>query len=152
MARDGEPRGQVTMVVVLDTNHFGEYMRQSAAGSVLRAKLRETRPEVFTTIITSQETAQGWFAWINRQPPGREQVHGYQVYQQSLESLAGLGLLGFDGDAAELFEELNQMRLRIGTMDLKIASICLAHDVLLLSRNLRDFEKVPGLKVENWLD
>ena len=37
-------------------------------------------------------------------------------------------------------------------MDLKIASICIAHDALLLTRNLVDFEKVPRLKVENWLD
>jgi tRNA(fMet)-specific endonuclease VapC len=44
------------------------------------------------------------------------------------------------------------MKIRIGTMDLKIASICLAHDALLLSRNRVDFEKVPGLRVENWLD
>lgn len=37
-------------------------------------------------------------------------------------------------------------------MDLKIAAICIAHDAMLLSRNLVDFEKVPGLRVENWLD
>ena len=37
-------------------------------------------------------------------------------------------------------------------MDLKIAAICIAHDPLLLTRNLVDFEKVPGLQVENWLD
>jgi tRNA(fMet)-specific endonuclease VapC len=37
-------------------------------------------------------------------------------------------------------------------MDLKIACIALAHEALLLSRNLVDFEKVPGLRVENWLD
>lgn len=42
--------------------------------------------------------------------------------------------------------------MRIGTMDLKIAAICLAHDATLLTRNLVDFEKVPGLRVENWLD
>lgn len=41
---------------------------------------------------------------------------------------------------------------RVGAMDLKIASICLAHDCLLLSRNLVDFAKVPGLRVGNWLD
>lgn len=37
-------------------------------------------------------------------------------------------------------------------MDLKIASIAISHDAMLLSRNLRDFRKVPGLNVENWLD
>ncbi len=35
--------------------------------------------------------------------------------------------------------------------DLKIAAITLNHDAILLSRNLKDFEQVPGLKVEDWL-
>jgi predicted nucleic acid-binding protein len=37
-------------------------------------------------------------------------------------------------------------------MDLKIACIALEHDATLLSRNAVDLEKVPGLRVENWLD
>jgi predicted nucleic acid-binding protein len=37
-------------------------------------------------------------------------------------------------------------------MDLKIAAICLAHDSMLLTRNLSDFDGIPGLRVENWLD
>jgi tRNA(fMet)-specific endonuclease VapC len=37
-------------------------------------------------------------------------------------------------------------------MDLRIAAIAMANDATLLSRNLRDFERVAGLKVENWLD
>jgi tRNA(fMet)-specific endonuclease VapC len=37
-------------------------------------------------------------------------------------------------------------------MDLKIAAIALSHEALLLSRNLRDFNSVPDLRVENWLD
>ena len=61
-------------------------------------------------------------------------------------------MLPFDDEAAATFDALESLRLRIGTMDLKIAAICLAHDATLLTRNLVDFEKVPGLKAENWLD
>lgn len=50
------------------------------------------------------------------------------------------------------FHRLKAERVRVGTMDLKIAAVCMAHDVLLLSRNLADFQQVPGLRVENWLD
>jgi tRNA(fMet)-specific endonuclease VapC len=42
--------------------------------------------------------------------------------------------------------------VRIGTMDLRIACIVMEHDALLLTRNMKDFEKVPGLKFENWLE
>ena len=37
-------------------------------------------------------------------------------------------------------------------MDLKIAATALVQNALLLSANRRDFERVPGLRVENWLD
>jgi tRNA(fMet)-specific endonuclease VapC len=47
---------------------------------------------------------------------------------------------------------LRQAGIRIGTMDLKIAAIALTHDAMLLSRNLSDFKKVPGLRVEDWTE
>jgi len=59
-------------------------------------------------------------------------------------------LLGFTRAAADEFERLQKLRLRIGTMDLKIGAIALAHNATLLSRNLKDFGKVPGLQVEDW--
>jgi tRNA(fMet)-specific endonuclease VapC len=52
--------------------------------------------------------------------------------------------------AAEQFQRLQLLRLRIGTMDMKIAAIALANDATLLTRNLADFGKVPGLRVEDW--
>jgi tRNA(fMet)-specific endonuclease VapC len=44
---------------------------------------------------------------------------------------------------------LRTLRVRIGARDLKIASIGLANDATLLSRNPKDFGKVAGLKVED---
>ena len=37
-------------------------------------------------------------------------------------------------------------------MDLKIAATVFVNDALLLSANKRDFDRVPGLRVENWLE
>jgi len=61
-------------------------------------------------------------------------------------------IVPFDGAAARQFEELCKQNLRIGTRDLKIASTALVNRALLLSANRIDFEQVPGLRVENWLD
>ena len=36
--------------------------------------------------------------------------------------------------------------------DLLIASIALAHDALLVTRNIRDFQGINNLRVENWAD
>ena len=69
-----------------------------------------------------------------------------------IESLGKLSILPFDREAADEYQRLRSLHRRAGTMDLKIAAICLAHDAMLLTRNLRDFEGLAGLRVENWLD
>lgn len=40
----------------------------------------------------------------------------------------------------------------IGHFDQLIAGMALAHDLTLITRNTREFERVPGLRVENWFD
>ena len=140
------------MVVVLDTNHFRELVEQCAAGQRLLGRIDERGAEVLLCIPVAEETLRGWLALLNRHPPGHEQLPAYAEFQQSLEALAQFTILPFDQAAADLFASLRRQFPRAGTMDLKIASICLAHQATLLSRNLRDFEFVPGLRVENWLD
>lgn len=72
--------------------------------------------------------------------------------QRSAEMIAEWQILPFDHDALENFERVKSARLKMSTLDMKIAGIALAYDATLLSRNLRDFRQVPGLRVESWLD
>lgn len=59
-------------------------------------------------------------------------------------------VLPFDAGAIVVFDELRVQRVRLATMDLRIAAIALSHDLVLLTRNINDFNKVPGLVSENW--
>jgi tRNA(fMet)-specific endonuclease VapC len=104
------------------------------------------------SIIAVQEVVQGWLALINRRKSGRDQVHAYTRFQHSIETVNKLTILPFDDMAVAVFEDLRSKRMRVGTMDLKMAAICLAHDAVLLTRNLADFRTVPGLQAQNWLD
>jgi tRNA(fMet)-specific endonuclease VapC len=62
----------------------------------------------------------------------------------------------FDADAAQatglLRHTLEAAGQPIGTYDLFIAGTALAHNLTLVTRNTREFERVPGLKIENWYD
>jgi tRNA(fMet)-specific endonuclease VapC len=140
------------MVAVLDTNHFTELVRDTSLGQRLRDRLSDRQVNAFTTIVNAQEIAAGWCALINQQAAGESQVKAYAQFQHSLELIMELALLPFDAASAALFHELLPTHRHIGTMDLKIAAICMTHDALLLSRNMLDFQKVAGLRVENWLD
>ena len=140
------------MFVVLDTNHFTEFIDASALGANLMSRIDEREAQVFSCITAAEESLRGWLALLNRKKPGQEQLEAYSKLQRCLETLGKFSILPFDQDAANHFHRLQSERIPIGTMDLKIASICIAYDATLLSRNLVDFQKVPGLRVENWLD
>jgi tRNA(fMet)-specific endonuclease VapC len=59
-----------------------------------------------------------------------------------------------DTASASEFDHLrrNKKLKRIGRADLLIAAITLAHRATLVTRNLKDFRQVPGLRTENWAD
>jgi len=48
--------------------------------------------------------------------------------------------------------EIQKKGTPIGAMDLLIASHALSLDVVLVTNNTKEFERVPGLKIENWLN
>ena len=138
-------------MLVLDTDHLVELDRGSDSGAVLQRKLEEANDEIATTIISAEEQFRGWLAQIRRQRDPHEQIAAYQRLQRRIEFFAVWRVLSWDSAAADILQDLRRQRIRIGTMDLKIASIVVAHNATLLSRNLRDFHQVPGLQVEDWL-
>jgi tRNA(fMet)-specific endonuclease VapC len=81
----------------------------------------------------------------------RRQLPAYARLAGFLHFLTGWHIADFDDPAVDQFEWLRRQRVRIGTMDLKIAAIALARNALLVSANLSDYRQVPNLRVENWL-
>jgi tRNA(fMet)-specific endonuclease VapC len=140
------------MFVVLDTNHFGELRENSAAAKRLAARIEARQADVFSCIVAAEESLQGWLALIRKHAAGANQLEAYARLHACLEALGKIAILPFDRGAANVFHRLQALRPRAGTMDLKIAAICITHDALLLTRNLRDFDGLPGLRIENWLD
>jgi tRNA(fMet)-specific endonuclease VapC len=113
---------------------------------------RSADEDFATTAITIEEQMRGWLALIHRLDDVHRQIPAYERLVALFSFFARWKTLPFDGPAADKFKELRAQRVRLGTMDLKIAAIALERDALLLTANLRDFERVPRLRVENWLD
>jgi tRNA(fMet)-specific endonuclease VapC len=64
--------------------------------------------------------------------------------------LSSFKILQFTIEAQAICQDFKQQRIRVGTQDLRIAAITRVHQGILLSRNLRDFEKVPELTIQDW--
>lgn len=137
---------------VLDTNHVSELTFRTAAGLRLLHSLDARGTDAAVTAITVEESLRGWLAEIRRHADPRSQVPVYHRLVAQVEIFASCLVLPWDDDAADRFVQMSSLRQTVGTQDLKIASICLVHDAILLTRNVNDFKKVPGLHVENWLD
>lgn len=139
-------------MIILDTDCLSLLERQIGRDyRRLQSRLDEfPSDEITTTIITFEEQMRGWMAFLARMRSIDEEVFAYETLQQYFDYFKTLTIIEFDGPAAKIFKDLKSQKLRVGTMDLKIASIALAHNAILVSRNLRDFERVPNLVVQDW--
>ena len=142
-------------MILLDTDHT-TYLKypDSERGQRMIGKLNGV-PEaeiIGVAIVTVEERMRGWLAVIAKEKSAQRQILGYRELALLFEFYQEFAIVAFDEAAARQFDELRRQKLRIGTRDLKIAATALVHHALLLSANRSDFERVPGLRVENWLD
>lgn len=139
-------------MLILDTDHLVEYQKGTSAESRrLKERLAQQSQPYGTTIISVEEIMRGWMAAIRRVHEARDQVSAYMKLRRLFWFFAVWHILDFDQVAAQECKRLQIAKVRVGTMDLKIASIALARRATLLTRNRSDFEKIPGLLVEDWL-
>ena len=141
-------------MIVLDTDHVNvlKYPEHPRFASLTTQLNTSADQDIATTVITLEEQMRGWLAWMNRAQDVRCQVPAYQELLRLCDFFTRWHVVLFDEQAASTLQGLRAQRIRIGTMDLKIAAIALVHDALLLSANLRDFQQVPNLRVANWIN
>ena len=139
-------------MILLDTDHINVLQSRAPQAAALTENMDASADQDFaTTVITIEEQMRGWLAVIHRSNDVHRQLPAYERLVGLVDFFGRWRVARFNEAAADEFRQLRQKRVRIGAMDLKIASIALANGVLLLSANLRDFEQVPNLRVENWL-
>lgn len=126
--------------------------RSSAAAKAFDRRAASYTGDLFITVITVEEVMRGWLALLASRKQREDEMAVYSRLKRSAEMFGQWDILEWDQEALAVFESLRKKRLRMSTSDMKIASIALAHEATLLTRNLQDFAKVPGLRVENWLD
>jgi tRNA(fMet)-specific endonuclease VapC len=142
-------------MILLDTDHVSLLQHgESERYDRLIRRMDQLPPEVspVISVITVEEQMRGWLAVIAKERQSRRQVAPYRELVTLFDFFSRFAIVGFDEHGASKFDELRKAKIRIGTMDLKIAAIALANHAVLLRANRRDFEKVPGLQIDNWAD
>jgi tRNA(fMet)-specific endonuclease VapC len=140
-------------VIILDTDHFNILQIGKGSSYDTLAGHMDVSPDQHfaTTVVTFEEHMRGWLAGIRRARDVTSQVRPYDQLINLVRFFQAWEILRFDENSAERFRGFRQQRVRIGTMDLKIACIAMEHGATLLSANVKDFSQVPRLRVEDWL-
>ncbi len=128
---------------LLDTNILSDLVR-NPQGPVAAHIARVGEDALCTSIIVAAELRYG--AARSGSTRLGERIH------LILSSLTILPLESpTDHCYAHIRHHLSSQGIPIGPNDLLIAAQALAHDLTIITANVREFERVPGLKVENWL-
>ena len=140
--------GKLTLTLVatlylLDTNAVSD-LAANPSGEIARSIKKVGVANVATSVIVTAEIAFGL-----------EQKGSERLRRQMTEVLSSLDILPLDRPADDHYGVLRAAFKKqgrpIGPNDLFIAAHALALDAVLVSANIKEFSRVPGLKLENWL-
>jgi len=111
---------------ILDTDHLSVLDRGGSNAQRLLQKLSSVNTEqVATSIISYEEQTRGWLSYLAKAQTNAQQVEAYRQLKRQLANYCAIPVLDFDEQATQEFQRLKQEYPRLGTMDLKIASIVL---------------------------
>lgn len=135
------------MMYLIDTDILSNLLKRSPS-TVLIARLAAVPAEQqFTSSITLGELVYG---------AKRLEERGVALLQTiDRVLLPNLRVLPFDVPAARQYGEIRAMLEQAGTVtgdaDLRIGAIARVHKLVVVTGNVRHFQRIPGLAVENWL-
>lgn len=136
---------------ILDTDHLSVIDRGGANAQRLLQRLASINPtQVVTSIISYEEQMRGWLSYAAKAQTIEKQVEAYKELKRQLTNYCTIPIIDFDEQAAKELQRLKKLYPRLGTMDLKIASVVLVNQAVLLTRNSSDFGRIIGLLVEDW--
>jgi tRNA(fMet)-specific endonuclease VapC len=133
---------------LLDTDLFSLY--QQGHPRVVQQVLAHLTHQLALSIITIEEQLVGWQTALGRARDDLSRANIYRRMAQTVQTLSGWSVIPFSVNAMTTHADLIRQRLNVGSNDLKIAAIALDVGAIVVTRNVRDFNRVPGLTIEDW--
>jgi len=107
--------------------------------------------ELGTTTVNVEEVIGGWFGQLRRCRTPDEEAETAAFLGEAVLTLGRLFIFPVTVTALARCDRLVKSKLNVGRADLKIAAVALELGATVVTDNLRDFGRVPGLAVEDWL-
>lgn len=140
------------MKYLLDTDHIS-FLQRRLGTEFARLMVRMNQypaADFALSVVSLHEQMLGAHNFINRARTNTDLMRGYTLLLEILEGFALAPVLPFDSATIAVFDEMREQRIRISTMDLRIAAIAVSNSLILLTRTVTDFIRVPGLVTQDW--
>jgi tRNA(fMet)-specific endonuclease VapC len=133
---------------ILDTDTLSLLQERHAA---VVARVAACAPDdLVITVLSVEEQLSGWYRLLRRAQKPERLAKVYDRLTNAVRSLSRLPILSFSEAAIIRAKSLEASKLNVRKMDLCIAAIALEHQAIVVTRNVRDFQRVPNLAVEDW--
>jgi tRNA(fMet)-specific endonuclease VapC len=133
---------------VFDTDTLSLY--QHGHPAVVQQASSHLPQELAITVISVEEQLSGWYRELRKAKQPARLAAVYQRLAKTVQSLSRLEILSYTEAAIQRYRDLQALKPNIGKMDLRIAAIVLENGATLVTRNTRDFQRVPGLTLTDW--
>ncbi|HYV38373.1 MAG TPA: type II toxin-antitoxin system VapC family toxin [Gemmataceae bacterium] len=133
---------------VLDTDILTLF--QEGHPAVLQHLQKHSPDQRAISIITVEEELRGWYTKLRRANKPRLLASAYQRLADAVGFFSKLAILSFTESAIARYEQLRIAHKHVGKNDLRIAAIVLEHGDILVTRNVKDFQGISSLKIEDW--
>jgi len=133
---------------LFDTDSFSQYLRGDA--QLTRRVTQTPNSLLFLCSITVEELLQGRLAAINKVRATPEVVRAYDFLLLTLEDLRLFTLLRFDERSESYLRALPSRVKQAGSQDCRIAAIAHTNGLTVITRNARDFSRIPDARFEDW--
>jgi tRNA(fMet)-specific endonuclease VapC len=133
---------------VLDTDTLTLYQRLHPV--VVRNVFHHLADELRLTSITVEEQLAGWIALIRGARTAQQIETAHTRLNEAVRLLANWEILPFTVAAVARYQDLLKLKLNVGGNDLRLAAIALEFGAVVVTRNRRDFGRVPGLQCVDW--
>lgn len=143
------------MTYALDTDTFSLLIRgHSRVVAHYAEVVTAGGHEITIPAVVRMEVLRGRFEAVTKAADRSELLTAYSFLERTETQLAAYRVLPITHSAGERFDQLRSGKKswRGNRGDLLIACIALAHDATLVTRNRKDFQNIPKLRIENWAD
>jgi predicted nucleic acid-binding protein len=131
------------MLAALDSNFIIDFLNGEAPALEKIGLLKSMNAKLCTTVFNYHEVMRGFMEEPYMEKKGIAEI--------LFSTLTIINYLPADAKAALGIEKKLKSKGRvIGDFDTMIAAICLNSNATLITRNIKHFQRVPGLKIESW--